>query len=549
MDKKRIGKVNTKEALFEALNPCGYLPEIEITPLSPRIKSLEGNTVYIIKSWADNSGFEDLIQILTDRLKERYTNINVFVINKPGPYMIDDPELWKKLKTEANTFIYVAAPSCSTTSFAVQWSARLEKMGVPGLVLSYATLIEDVKRAREKLGTMVRNISIPYPFQILSEDEKMSVVNKIIDAIVSPLSKAEQKTGKYTPEKDARIAFKGTLTEVQDYYYKQGWTDGFPIIPPTEESVTEMLEGSSHTPDEIITTYLGPERLIVTVEKVAINGVMAGCRPEYFPVLLASVEAFSQGEYEASVRSTNSFSFLQLVNGPIRNEISMNAGTYALGPGNQANATIGRALRLFIINLGGGKIDTNIMAVQGNITSYSFCIPENEERSPWGPFHADLGFKMEDSTVTIFNGGWSHTGNYGSNTDLDMVARDMSVFQWPNGVIVFISPQRAQMLNREGMSKEAVKKYIWSRATTTMKEFRSSGFFKSLIEPVLRGKGGSFANRYSWPREYLDLPDDTIVPIYPENQVYIVVVGGEVSPMMQVWKFANPRTVSIDKWR
>ncbi len=148
-----------------------------------------------------------------------------------------------------------------------------------------------------------------------------------------------------------------------------------------------------------------PENLKVTVQKVAINGVMAGCPPKAMPVLLALFEAFNQRDYNSVVRPTNSFSFMTIINGPIRKELNMNAGTYALGPGNRANASIGRALRLFIRNLGGGRPGVNMMAVIGNISTYPFCLPENEAQSPWQPLSQDLGYKPTESVLSLFSGG------------------------------------------------------------------------------------------------------------------------------------------------
>lgn len=160
-----------------------------------------------------------------------------------------------------------------------------------------------------------------------------------------------------------------------------------------------------------MTEAMLPERWKATVEKVAINGVMAGCKPVDMPVLLAMVEAFSKGLLEGTVVSANSFSFMLVVNGPIAREIGMNSEVNALGPGNQANATIGRALRLFLTNLGGLTPGINLMACQGNPSNYSFAFAENEEASPWEPFHVSMGFKREESVVSIFSGGWSHGGN------------------------------------------------------------------------------------------------------------------------------------------
>jgi hypothetical protein len=206
-----------------------------------------------------------------------------------------------------------------------------------------------------------------------------------------PLEEKETKSGPYLPPRPPRIAMEGTEDQIQKHFYDSSWTDGLPIIVPTEEKVAWMLKGTSRKPDEIVTRRMWPGPLEVTVEKVAIVGVMAGCKPEYMPVLLAAAEAFGSGNNAATVVSTNSFSYMQVVNGPIAKQIGMNAGIYALGPGNQANATIGRALRLSVHSLGGGRVGENIMGTQGNVSSYSFCFPENEERSPWEPYHVTQG--------------------------------------------------------------------------------------------------------------------------------------------------------------
>jgi len=136
---------------------------------------------------------------------------------------------------------------------------------------------------------------------------------------------------------------------------------------------------------------------------------------------------------------------MQPVNGPITKLINMNPGTYALDPGNMANAAIGRALRLFIIDLGGGISDVNIMGNQGNAGCYSFCFSENETGSPWKPFHVSRGYKADESTVIIFAGGWSHSGDM-LHQNLDRFSRDIAYFQWPNGIVALLSPKTAREL-------------------------------------------------------------------------------------------------------
>ena len=143
------------------------------------------------------------------------------------------------------------------------------------------------------------------------------------------------------------------------------------------------------------------------------------------------------------------------MNGPIRNQIGMNAGIFTLGPGNHANATIGRALRLFIHNLGGGRVVENIMGAQGNASAYSFCFPENEEDSPWEPFHVSEGRKRDESGITIFAGGWSHVGNYifEGLEGIQKLSQAIGLFESPNGAVILMSPAKAKKLSGLGLNK------------------------------------------------------------------------------------------------
>lgn len=541
-------RVATAQANYKALNPCAYRPEVKLSPLSPRLPSLDRKVVYIITTPLG----KELVDSLFPKIQEALSKYNAKAILKPRttPYMSDDRELWDDCKKNANAFIYFAAASNSTTMWTVTWSGKLEKMGVPGAVIIYETLLDSAQLTYEKIGMPIRTVTVPYPPDKIPDRQMKEIMDKVVNALLSPLTETEKMTGSYSPAKPPKIAVEGTSDHILKYFHDREWTDGLPIIIPTEEKVAEMLKGTSQKPDKVVTKTMWPERLEVTVEKVAINGVMAGCKPEYMPVLLASVEAFASWDYESSVRSTNSFSFMQVVNGPIRNQIGMNSGIFALGPGNQANAAIGRALRLFIINLGGGRVGVNIMGTQGNVSCYSFCIPENEENSPWEPFHVSQGFKKEESTVTIFSGGWSHVGNYIDEVNpIEAIALPMANFEWPNGAVILLSPPMAKRWVTLGCkSKKDAEQRFWEKATLTMKQFKASRYYKSFIEPILKGKE-MYGEKYLWPKEYLDLADDAIIQAYPRKYVKVIVVGGETNEMMQGWKMAYPFTASIDKWR
>ncbi len=195
----------------------------------------------------------------------------------------------------------------------------------------------------------------------------------------------------------------GAAEDDAEAMYERGWTDGLPVVPPTPERVARMLTGTTRDPDEIV-AVIPPDLVECSVEKVAVNAVMAGCKPEYMPVVLAAVEAACTDTFNMhGLLCTTWFSGpLILVNGPVASAIGMNSGVNALGQGNRANATIGRALQLVVRNVGGGRPGEVDRATLGHPGKYTFCFAEREHDSPWEPLHVERGFGAATSTVTLF---------------------------------------------------------------------------------------------------------------------------------------------------
>jgi hypothetical protein len=431
------------------------------------------------------------------------------------------------------------------------WTIGLEKRGIPSVYVVDEPFVEDVKTTLEKEGMpALRTVVVPHPCGTIPDDQYPGIIPKLIDALTLPLTAKEKQTGLILNKRQGRTTIAGTLDEVQNYFYEHRWSDGLPIIPPTDEKVKEMLKGTSHSQDEVVTTKMWPEGWKVTVEKVGIVGAMAGCIPEYMPVLLAIIEAWGNSPaFESTVRSTTSFAFPILVNGPIRNQIKMNAGTNALGPGNRANATVGRFLRLAIINLGGSWPGVSDMSSQGNTAKYSFCFPENEEQSPWEPFHVSMGYKREDSTVSIFQGGHTHLGNW---PQLDRIAQGSVAYTIGNGVMVLLDPLPAKELAEKGLSKQDIEEFIASHSVTTKKdiEFKQGHYYEDTIRALQKAKlNPSQTQNLRWPINFLELPDDSIIKPYPREIVKVIVVGGGTNSFAQTWLAALQSTANIDKWR
>ncbi len=206
--------------------------------------------------------------------------------------------------------------------------------------------------------------------------------------------------------------------DVIEAMYDRDWSDGLPLVPPTELRVMRMLQGTARSPQEVLGNC-PPHMRALTVEKVAVNAVMAGCKPEYMPVVLAAIEAVMDEAFglHGVIATTMYVSPVLVVNGPVRRRIGMNAGVNALGQGNRANATIGRAVQLIIRNVGGGKPDGVDRANLGNPGKYTYCFAEDEEGSCWTPLSVDFGFTEGTSTVTAFTG-------YGLQGLVDQKARD-----------------------------------------------------------------------------------------------------------------------------
>jgi hypothetical protein len=300
--------------------------------------------------------------------------------------------------------------------------------------------------------------------------------------------------------KSDRMVFKDSLEEIEDKLYKDGCTDGLPIVPPTEERVMRMIEHNKLNPSQVIAA-IPPQNGPATVEKIAINAVMAGCKPEYLPVIIAAVEAMTSEGFDlfGVQATTHPCAMLTLVNGPIAKTLEINAGSGAMGPCWRANATIGRAVRLILLNCGGafpGKVDK---ATQGTPAKFSFCVAENEEANPWEPFHVERGFKPTDSTVTVLGAEGPHDINGGDATKasnlLRMIASSMMSAGCSNArftkgadIVLCVGPEHAAIFAKDGVTKDEVKEYIFNTARIPLDYFSEEHLAARKRAPAQHGE-------------------------------------------------------------
>jgi len=289
-----------------------------------------------------------------------------------------------------------------------------------------------------------------------------AAMDNIINALTKPLSAEEKSPKPKKVEKLSRIVFRGDLEETNRFFYQRGWTDGLPIIPPTEEAVEKMLMGTDLSPDYIL-AELGPRAGKATVEKIAVNAVMAGALPTYMPLFVAGVKAliaYPEYGYLRYGVSTGSWAPFWIINGPIRNQIHVNSGTGALSPGDIANATIGRTMGLILKNIGGMRKGVEDMGTIGNPGKYSLVVAENEEDSPWEPFHVEHGFKMEDSTISFSLPNISVCGGWPYGSDDEGILRYLMYNIKGGGGCIILNPTHAKVLASQGWTKKAIKEFL-----------------------------------------------------------------------------------------
>ena len=316
-----------------------------------------------------------------------------------------------------------------------------------------------------------------------------------------------------------RIVLNDEIEAVNDWFYDRGWTDGLPIVPPTPDRVERTLAWTDRAPDAELGP-MPPKYGIATIEKLAVNATMSGCAPEYFPVVVTAVEALLDPAFNLyGVQSTtHPCAPLLILNGPIAAEIGVNARYNAFGQGWRPNATIGRAIRLTLLNVGGGTPGMLDRSTQGQPAKYSFCVAENEEENPWEPLHVERGFAVDTSTVTVCGAEGPHNVNDHISSAapgiLTTIASSMAGMGSNNAYafgepILALGPEHAAILAADGVTKADIRAYVFEHARVPREQWEAGGMF---------GMGFS--------------PDDPFVgqegvpPIRAPEHLMIVVAGG-----------------------
>jgi hypothetical protein len=449
----------------------------------------------------------------------------------------------------------------------VRPAVEAEKLGIPAVVVT-TTGFTTIARAAAKAEGMANLRIAEYPGAVGVHADELVVSNvesvlfdRIVDQLITPLTSSPRDPRIQAQAGGSAIVFEGTFEEINDYFRSREWTDELPIVPPTLENIEPFLKHTNRAADEPV-AILPQANLQATPLNIAANAVMAGCRPDSMPLLIAAVEAIADNTYNLNNIGTTwgALPFL-LINGPGAERLGIENGGQLINKG--ANPAIGRALGLIIRNIAGYKLGRNYMGTFGY--PMNFVIAENESATPWEPYHVEHGFRKEDTTVTAcgtVTWGWP-PAIYGTadktaaQTALEFLSLELTkkpclarlAERGPNGfrnmITIMIAPPVAKSLGSEGYSKQKIREYLYDHARVSYQELEfllKYGHSEAFTIPDAVERG-------IYPREYLG-QENGLLRVLPGPEVINIVVCGDPNRnrVMVLWGgYVNPVTRKVEQ--
>jgi hypothetical protein len=425
----------------------------------------------------------------------------------------------------------------------VRASVTAEKAGFPSVSIASTGFLGQAQAVAQSLG--IQNLSVAeYPGVIATDGEddvKRKVTEVLINNIIKGITKPVTPVPKPKEPEPRDIVFEGTLDEIQEFFTRRLWSDGLPVIPPTVDRVEKFLKFTNRPADRLIGKLL-PENRNATVWNVAVNGVMAGCRPEYMPVLLAVVEAIADPEFRIEdAGSTPGWEPLIILNGPIIKELDFNYETGVMRVGRQANTSIGRFLRLYMRNVAGLRIlpSSTDKATIGD--TFNLVLPENEDvvaELGWEPYSVSRGFKRGENVVTVQSVVYTSppiaSGGDKAREHLDTWVEvigstashwtHMAINWWKYYPVIVTSPSIARVIAREGLTKKDIGQYLYDHAKvsagSTERLALQGGFTWFNLKRMFEEK--------QIPKIYHESSDpDRMIPVFIKPEWIGVVVSGD----------------------
>jgi hypothetical protein len=388
----------------------------------------------------------------------------------------------------------------------------------------------------------VRTAVIPHPIGGLNaqevEERSRSALRDVMEKLTAPGVDASIAIREETPR---MLDVSGSWEDINTYFYTRRWTDGLPIVPPTAANVERLLASAAKSPDTLL-GFIPPKMGAATIEKVAVNAVMAGCDARCFPVVIAAVKAICRPEFNLlpMQATTNPVTPMIVVNGPIAKQLDINSGHNVLGQGWKSNATIGRALRFVLNNIGGGIPGTLDKATHGQPGKFTLCIAENEDESPWEAFHVERGYAPNDSTVSVIGVAGTQDVIHYARTSAEKVLNTLvhaipregykNLYSGGEPLIIF-GPEQAAILGAAGLTKNDVKRIVFDRTRVPL----------ALLSPetvtLMRGR------RQQWFSSQIET-DAVPIADRPED-VQIIVAGGAGNHTVFVPTWGDTRCVTV----
>jgi len=477
------------DAQIEVLSPVAEQDDRAYAP-SPRVDMLNGKIIGL--AWNRKPGGNIALARVAEHLEKRFPDATLVYFDDDIPF---GPETIERIVEKCDAVIGTTADCGACSSWLAHDMIEIEKGGVPTVMITARAFIDDAGMSMKAYGMpdLPTAVFDGAEFTSSSNEAIHPLIDPIMDDIVNGLLNPPTNTASTGPAEliadwaESEV-FTGPDTlaawrKFNDEFMDRGWGDGFPLIAPTPAAVREMCTGTARDPQDIV-ALLEPGFGIATVEKLAICAVMAGCEPAHLPVLIACVEAMVDPKYwlRNVAVSTSPHAPMIVINGPIAKRLGVNSGRCALGPGkpSRVNTVIGRALRLIMMNVGHSYPGTLDMDTIGAPNKYSMCIAENEDDSPWEPFHVSRGFGRDQSVVTMFSVESQmeiyDLKNHTPETILNGYAGTVNSLgsthtrQWmyPRrhaDNCILLSPTHANAIAEHGWSRIDVRRYLYEKAT------------------------------------------------------------------------------------
>jgi len=522
---------------YTVLSPWAEVDQSNLTRLSPRLDDLNGKTIGMFGDFMINATY--MLGAMEKELKKRYPNASFTYMRylKETTDISTDEEFDQEFQAWAANVdcmlsFYGSVPSSAL--FLGYNSAYMEKLGKPTVMLvtprTLSAGLRGIKaRGVPNLRTIAYELTVdkisghtnPAIVENAMADSIADLTDEIVSALTSPLTAGEAQP-EPSDQEYARSAYTGTAEEISKLFYSYGWTNGTPIGMPTREAVDEMMRGTD-LPADYIVAKIPPMMGCATVEKIAVNAVMAGCLPTYLPVLIAAVRGAMDPKIylEGWCCSQSTWGPVLTLSGPIVKDIGLNVADNALSPYYKANAAIARAFGYLMMNIGGLRPGIEDLSEAGHEFRMGFCMGDNTDENPWGPLHTDFGFDLKDSAVTMFWPQEHRTISGVSPADFLTGLCKLNPFGWEPGAALIFTPICAKMFADAGWTKQRILDYMVEYARRPASEV-------DLVWLV----------NNNHPPETVDLPvnpNHSTRIFWSRKHMFALVAGGKAGPMMTVF--------------